>query len=291
MDSIITVRYFQVEKAVASAPDFEVALETAFDLGPSPIDRQRSIKNDVVLRLERFKTSGAFIAGEAVRVQTDNIPPEAKDTGLVPLNIGGLGHAVAFRYHPDLEVIAVQFDNRSVSIGKLIDYLSFVDPSCIYRVHPLVTQNAWDRYNDGNPRKFEIQIAAPANLAAVEGEVGALTDAGRTLGEMSDAPMIRIEVSMGNKRKGFLNKGFVTDVLKYFTSGEGKNEDIRSLRATVKDSSEEASDAIDFLNEKLFRKDKLRFNGLDANAHYNVRDSFLKTCFSDHFEYISEVYG
>ena len=152
-------------------------------------------------------------------------------------------------------------------------------------------QNAWDRYNDGKPRKFEIQIAAPANLAAVEGNVGALTDAGRKLAEMSKAPMIRIEISMGGKRAGFLDKDFVTSALKYFTSGEGRNDDVRSLKATVKDGEESGIDPIDFLDEKLYIKDDLSFPENDADQHYKVRENFLRTCFTSHFDYITSVYG
>lgn len=241
--------------------------------------------------MERFAKDASFHSGEMVRVQKDNIPPEARDEGLVPLRIGGLGHAVAFRYNKKIKVLAMQFDNRAVSPNLFVEYLREVDASFQYRLEPLVRADAWERYNDGKPRKFVIAIAAPSNLSQVEGEVGALTDAGRTLGEIADAPMIRIEVSMGTKRNAFLDGDFVGKALKYFTKGEGRHEDIRKLSATVKDEGEPGTDTIDFLDEKLSCKEILELPPRNADKHFAVREAFLKRCYNQHLDYISKTYG
>ena len=275
MDSNITCRFFKIEAEFDTVPPFEEACLAAFELGDDPEHRQKLVGGATV-RMERFGKDANFFRGEAVRVQTENIPPEASPKGLTPLAVGGLGHAIAFRYHPGLKVIAIQFDNRAVSLGRLLNYLRVVDGSHLYKMSPLVTEDAWDRYDDGKPRKFLIQIAAPANLEQVEGEVGVLTDGARQLGEIADAPMITIEVSMGQRRKGFLDSDFVTGALNYFTKGAGKDEDIRKLSATVGFLDDSGSEAIDFLNEKLVCKDVLELPKNDADAHYQRRDSFLK---------------
>ncbi|MHB9880167.1 hypothetical protein ACSMXM_10940 [Pacificimonas sp. ICDLI1SI03] len=291
MDSRITSRFFRVEKMSAAAPEFEHALSAALALGAQPKQRQRELTDGALVRLERNKESGAFVAGEVVRVQTENIPPEASDAGLTPLRVGGLGHAIAYRYHPGLKVLCIQFDNRGVSVGKFVRYLKLVDDSFGYTFEPLVTQDAWNRYKDGSPRKLAIALASPANLERVEGDVGALTDAGRRLGEIADAPIIRIEVSMGTSRGGFLDSGFVGDVIKYFTKGAGKTQDVRQLKATVKAEGVDGSDAIDFLDEKLSCRDTREFPRDDADKHYAVREAFLRACFNEKIDYITRVYG
>lgn len=290
MDRKITCRFFKIEAEYPSTPSFEKACAAAMGLGGDPEHRQRMVGN-VTVRMERFGEAGSFFSGEAVRVQTENIPPEASPKGLTPLAVGGLGHAIAFRYHPGLQVIAIQFDNRAVSLGRLIDYLRDVDSSYRYKFLPLITEDAWGRYLDGKPRKFMIQLAAPQNLEEVEGPVGVLTDAARALGEMAEAPIITIEVSMGQRRSGFLNGEFVTGLLNYFTNGNGSDEDVRKLCATVALDDEGGTEGIDFLNEKLKIKDELDLPSDDAEQHYLRRDGFLKRCFEEHFEYIASVYG
>lgn len=290
MDRQITCRFFKIEPEFEAVPPFEQACIAAMELGDDPEHREKDI-GAVKVRMERFDQSGQFFRGEAVRVQTENIPPEASPKGLTPLAIGGLGHAIAFRYHPELRIIAIQFDNRAVSVGRLMTYLRDVDSSYRYRYSALATQDAWGRYNDGRPRKFVIQLAAPQNLDEVEGSVGALTDAARTLGEMAQAPMITIEVSMGQRRQGFLNREFVTKVLKHFTIGGGSDEDVRKLCSTVALDDEGGTQDIDFLNEKLKNKDVLDLPNDNAERHYRLRDQFLKDCFAEHFEYIARVYG
>lgn len=290
MDRHITCRFFKIEPELEAVPPFEDACAAAFALGDEPHHRERQLKS-ITVRMERFGKSDQFFHGEAVRVQTENIPPEASPKGLTPLAIGGLGHAIAFRYHPALRVMAIQFDTRAVSVGHLMTYLRDIDSSYRYRYSTLVTEDAWGRYNDGQPRKFVIQLAAPQNLAEVEGPVGELTDALRTLGEIADAPMIRIEVSMGQRRRGHLNRNTITKAIRYFTSGGGSDEDVRKLSSTVSFEGDGGSQDIDFLNEKLKNKGVLDLPNDNAERHYRLRDRFLKDCFAEHFEYIARVYG
>lgn len=291
MDSRITCRFFRIEADFDTVPPFEAACLAAMEAGAEPVDRQKPVEGATV-RMERFQqASSTFYRGEIVRVQTENIPPEASATGLTPLAVGGLGHAIAFRYHPGLRVIAIQFDNRAVSLGRLLLYLRAVDATHLYTMRPLITEDAWTRYGDGKPRKFMIQLASPANLDTVEGDVGVLTDSIRALGEMADAPIITIEVSMGRRRQGSLAPEFIADILNYFTDGAGQNEDIRKLSATVAFEDDSGSETIDFLDEKLVCKDVLELPSDNADAHYEERDRFVRDSFSEHFEYINNVYG
>ena len=77
-----------------------------------------------------------FFDGEIVRKQTEDIPPEANDKGLQELAVsegGGIGHCIAFRYSAAIQTIAVQFDNRKVSVNRLLDYLKLSDQRVIVK--------------------------------------------------------------------------------------------------------------------------------------------------------------
>lgn len=286
----VTVRFFKIEKVHGSAPDLEVALQNAYSSGGKACEREKSVVGHT-LRLERLAQDNTFYDGEIVRKQTGDIPPEANDNGLQKLAVsegGGIGHCIAFRYSVALQAIAIQFDNRAVSINRLLAYLREFDPSYDYRAEAMVRRDAWEKYNRGLPTKFTLTVAQPQNLEAVEGDVGSVIESTRTLAEIADGPVITVEIKMG-RRKGSLAKGAIDGVLKYFTSGKGATEDVRALSVTS--ANEDSSEAINFLNDLLRESRNVEVPEGDPDAHYKKRCSWITTCFSIHFDYIKEVYG
>jgi hypothetical protein len=237
MDNRITVRFFRVSRTHDAAPHFADALEAAMQSGNTPKARERDIGPNVIVRIERFSRDGTFIDGEIVRRQMINFPPEANDAGLVrpPLSEGGgIGHCVAFRYNIGLRVIGIQFDNRAVSVGRLLAYLKAGDATADYSAAPLVRKDAWDRYNRGEPRRFRLKVANPQLLHAVEGEVYDVKESSSRLSEMFGGPVITLEVSMGQTRKGSLTREKVTKLIEYLTGDAGKDADVQELRIGVK---------------------------------------------------------
>lgn len=293
MDNRISIRFFRVLPVHESAPPFETALDSAFQSGDAPIHREREIVPGVLVRLERLTTDGSFTDGEIVRRQMTNFPPEANDDGLIPLPLsrgGGLGHCVAFRYSPALQVIAIQFDNRAVSVGRLLEYLRSGDATAEYTGSPLVRADAWLRYGRGAPKKFIIEIANPANLASVEGPVSTATESSKRLAEFFDGPMIRVEVSMG-RRNGSLAKTAIDGVINYFTNGAGKEEDIRRLKVNIKPADGSKTESVNFIEEFLSVQETLQLPENSPDRHYSMRQGLIKSCFEGHINYIREVYG
>ena len=288
MDNIVRVRFFRPVPIVAGSASLTVALQDAFDRSTSARDREIEVFPGVVVRIERLRRRDGFTDAEIVRVQRGNIPPEARDDGLVPLTIGGLGHSTVISYNDALDVMAVQV-NHQMSIGRAMDYLAKVNRANGYRADPLVQRDAWERYNRGRPRKLRLVIANPENLPAVEGQVGALSDMSRRLAEMADAPMITMEIGMGS-RGGSLSKNFIDGVLQFFTNGEGREHDVRQMRVTTT-SDEGGGGAIDFLDDVLQSKTTLDLPPTDTEAHFERRRSYVGACFEEHIEYIREVYG
>ncbi len=186
----VTVRFFKIEKVHHSAPDLEVVLQNAHASGEKASEREKDIFGHT-LRLERLTQDNTFYDGEIVRKQTGDIPPEANDVGLQRLSVsagGGIGHCIAFRYSSALKSLAIQFDNRAVSVNRLLAYLRAFDPTYDYRAEAIVGKDAWAKYNRGLPTKLTLTIAQPQNLEAVEGNVGSVIDSTRTLSEIYDGP-------------------------------------------------------------------------------------------------------
>lgn len=286
----VTVRFFKIEKNHGSAPDLDAALKNAFSSGGKASVREKGVNGDT-LRLERLAKDNSFYDGEIVRKQTGDMPPEANDEGLTKLSVsegGGIGHCIAFRYSIALQTLAIQFDNRAVSVNKFLSYLQQFDPSYDYRAEPIIRQDAWATYNRGLPTKFVLEVAQPQNLEAVEGDVDSVISSARTLAEFADSPLIYIEVRMGH-RKGSLAKSAVDGLLKHFTSGPGGTEDVRKLSATS--SNEDGSEDVNFLNDLLKERRDVEVPEGDPDGHYAKRQSWLATCFNMHFTYINKVFG
>ena len=288
--SRITVRFFKIEKIHQSAPDLEAALLGVFNSGDSSSDRERSIHGQT-LRLERLTEDNSFYDGEIVRKQVADMPPEANNSGLTKLPVspgGGIGHCIAFRYSVTTQVIAIQFDNRTVSINKFLAYLKDFDPTYSYRPEPMVRKDAWEKYNQGLPTKFAIEIAQPQNLEAVEGEVGSAIASAQNLADIANGPIIYIEVKMGRK-KGSLAKQSVDSFLEYFRTGDGHTQDVRKLCATT--ATEDGSEMVNFLHDFLREQRDIEVPEGEPDAHYTKRQACVTSCFLTHFAYIQEVYG
>lgn len=291
MDKKITVRFFKVSKNHKSAPALEAALKNALQSGATASKRQRNVYGNII-RLERLVQNGTFWDGEVVRKQAENIPPEAHDEGLTALALkegGGLGHPIAFRYSPSLSVLAMQFDNRAVSVNKLMAYLQAIDPAHGYSAFPLVREDAWERYGRGTPSKFTIEIAAPSELPSVEGEIGSVIESAKRLAEISSAPVISLEAKMGHS-KGSLKQKSVDKLIQFFTKGKGSTHDIRKLNVTNR-HDDGPSEEIDFLKEFLACTSHLELSGNDPDVNYDTRKIYLTACFNDNFAYIKTTYG
>lgn len=287
MDRSVTVRYFKIEE-IGRTPPFDQAVDAAFNLGASPYQRQRVLGPGIQIRLENRERRRGLLFGEVVRVQTENIPPEAQQAGLVPLAIGGLGHSVAFGYDQQSSIMAIQFDPRGVSIGRLLDYLSNVVGAGKYSYSPIINEDAWERYNRGAPRTLTLSVAAPRQLRNLEGNAGGVLSASRRLAEITNAPIVTIEVSMGHAR-GSLLKGAVDQVVRAFTS-EGAEGGVRGLSVKTKEEGQ-PTEEIDFLKDLARDQDILDLPVDNPVDHLRMRYAFIERSFRARLDGLRELYA
>lgn len=287
MDRSVTVRYFQIE-AANEAQNFPDAVDAAYGLGRSPHQRERTVRTVARVRLESVSRRRGLLFGVVVRVQTDNIPPEARQAGLVPLSIGGLGHSVAFCFDERSSVLAIQFDPRGVSLGLFLDYLAMTSGNGGFVYLPIINDDAWERYNRGQPRSLTLSIAAPQQLGALDGVAGGVLAASKRLAEITNAPIVTIEVSMGHAKGGLL-KNAVDRVVQAFSSEESE-ADVRSL--VVKTKSEGVpTDEIDFIKDLARDRDVLDLPSDDHEKNLRVRYAFLERSFLSRIENLREMYA
>jgi hypothetical protein len=300
MDNSLTLKFLRVTPAHPHGIAFHAALEAALALG-TPHEREKDVNagflDPIIVRLERLQARNDFAFGELIRKQISNIPPEANDEGLSPIQLsdgGGLGLSSAFRYHRPTRVLLIQANNQAVSAGRLNLYLKAVDQNAEYTFDPVAREDAWERFNAGAPRRLIMKIAAPDHIGqlannALANEAETVGTGLASIGEALRGAVITIDVAMGQK-KGSLLKGATERVLRTFRRlGAAGELDIKTLSASVKD--DEKTDLIDFLDEHLVIRDRLDLPEQQPDRNYQVRAAFLETQFNDRLGYLHRLFG
>jgi hypothetical protein len=233
---------------------------------------------------------GTFFDGEFARIQTEGLPRASGTAGLAPLAHDALGHAVAFRYHPETRVIALQTDKNAVSLRRILPYLRELNPLAGYSSDPIANEDVWERFEQGQPRKFAISLAAATNLAAAEGGPSAIASSSRRVAEASRGGTVRIEVSAPRGQDG-LDKNFVRSIIEYFGGADEGAANVTSLQVTSRQEDERADDIINFVDDLLKARRELTLLPGDIDAHYNERRDFLRLSFDENLTYIRNYYG
>jgi hypothetical protein len=294
MESNLTARYFRVS-GDGPAPQFTALLKEIVS-APLPArekDLNPGTLNPVIIRLERFEDlNGGFVAGELIRKQIREIPPEVSDNGLSPIVLsegGGLGYSSVFVYHRQTGVLGIQSNTAAVTHKRLQYYCGAWNHLANYAFDPVVKQEAWERFNRGLPRKISIKLANPQQLNGLTNSALSVGEAAANLSEILNGPYVTIEVSMGQK-KGSLAVNAVRQLvtqLRGFLPGQA---DVRKLTASVKAEGEEV-DEINFLDEFLVYRDTIELPENDHERSYLSRRGALLQNFVVNLTYIQSIYG
>lgn len=297
MDNTLTLKFFRVTPKRGHNIAFDRALQAALALGAPPNAREKNIApgmpDAIIVRLERLDAENDFLSGEMIRKQVSNIPPEANDEGLSPIQLsegGGLGLSSAFRYHLPTRVLLIQANNQAVSQTRLNRYLRSVDQNAEYEFDPVPRRDAWERFSNGLPRKLLLKIASPQHVAGLEHESDTIGTGAANIGEALRGAYITIEVSMGRK-KGSLLKGATERVIRGLRRAQRDRQvDVQTLSVSVAEEGE-GTDSIDFLDEHLLVRDRLDLPEKDHPRNYQIRADFLRAQFNASLEYLHQLYG
>tara|TARA_R110002110_G_scaffold415323_1_gene649213 strand:- start:1634 stop:2524 length:891 start_codon:yes stop_codon:yes gene_type:complete len=295
MDNTVTAKFFIVKPQNGHSPVLESELSRIIGLDrPAREGDIGGANAAVIVRLERLDASdNGYITGELVRKQTENIPPEANNDGLTPIELsegGGLGYSSAFCFHPETRCLLIQSNPIAVTQSRFSVYLEKMNQDAQYEFEPVVKHDAWTRFNSGAPRKLAIKIAsAGTRTAHFDDEAETVAGSAAELSEALGGAYITIEVSMGSK-KGSLATDRVRKVLDAFKrSNDADETDVRMLNASVKEDGSR-TDIIDFLDEYLVFRDVYDLPSDDPDGNYGIRKEALKTSMKRNISYIRENY-
>jgi hypothetical protein len=286
MDKKITVRFYRVLRVTETDPSFSNCLT---EVGTHRMGVWHDVGDEITVRMERFQSSPPFIHCEFSRKQTENIPPRAKgDHEDLEVNPDHLAHLMAFQYHPATGVIAVEVNRNGMGIGRINSFLkSMFDGHNGFDFEPVLAENAWQKFDESEPRKFVIGVASPENLSVVEGPAGHMRQNLVAMKELMGGATIEACVGFGRKRDGLLNKPIVRDLVGYFTTQEDNGAQVTKLQ--VKGEGE--ADIIDFLASQLKSKGTLDLGISGIDGHYNERKRFIQGAFGAHMATIQHMYG
>lgn len=194
--SRITIRYFKVEKMKRTGCEFTTALESISDM--DHVDDRRKSLDGVHFRLERHEVFRACIRGEMTRIQNDNLPAEVQKDELLELDVDELGYGAAFIYDPELSILAMQYDPKLVAPSKLSEYLKAHDPQNEFYFRPVLGEDGWGSFLEGDVTRFKVKIATPGDY-----DLGLDHDATASMSliaEVFEAPYITLELGVGHSK-------------------------------------------------------------------------------------------
>lgn len=280
MPSRLSVRYYSVKKSQRNGPSFQHALEQIH--GQDRADRRIQLAAGYVVRLERYEVDAGDLAGEFIRVRDTDFPFEVTDDGVRGLPVDGpIGMGIAFRFRPADHTLAIQYDTRIVSPGRLVDYMKLADERFAFSITPKLDRENWRKFNENPVRKIRIGIASPQNLADIEDEGEAVRASFERLGEAYNGQVITIEIGMG-QRKGALNAAARTVTAAFAKMFRGGDADLRSLKGWVKPEGDGPTEELNLIDE--FLSDKIQFPSPrnDPEENYRVRRDIMKQSLRAH---------
>ena len=284
LDKTVTVKFFGVYSDDAATKNFKEQIEHFLAITPVSA-RERNIGSGILVRLETAEISDDFIEGDFCRIQKENIPPEVGDDGLAPLvlpNGRGLGHLSAFLYHRKTQVLLLQDNRNGASRESIVQYLSEKKPENLLTLNPIMSDDAFERLFDGNPKKFTFGFAQLDNVDVVERDYRTPYDNAVAIAQAFSGPKIEVTVSMG-RRDSVLDRLNIANFVRRLTA-RGK------LKKALVDQGMGAP-PINLLTEQLQNKLIIDLPTDSVKNNYLIRISFVRDTFEQNMEFITNAFG
>jgi hypothetical protein len=275
MEKSVSFRFYKISRHNNKIPKFADALREIAKI-KKKADREREVRTDCSIRLEELDAEGpAALVGEIIRVQKTNMPSEVHATGRSALSTNNpLGHGVTFRFNETTSTLCIQHEPRIASAGRLLDYVTDCWPEAKYEIKPLVKPKTWERFGKSDVKKIGIKIAQPDNLASVLPGSHSAASGLATMAEAYDAPIIKIELSMGHS-KGFLNtkvKGLAKAIFEAAAKKDGP--ELRGLNAVA--YIDDAREEVDLIEERIKVREDLKLDDRDPDKNYQIKKAYIK---------------
>ena len=281
MPSKITIRFYEVGKENANGLSLKEALKLVNKISEKG-DRERLLTAGMTVRLERYEEDAGELAGEITRVRNTDFPYEVEADGVAPLSTEGpIGYGIAFRFRSSDHTLAIQYDPRIVSPGRLADYLAAIDPRGMFVITPKMDTANWRTFQKMPVRKLKVGVASPQHLGEIENSAASVAGALSTMAEAYEAPIVTVEISMGHRKGGLgqAAKNMAQEVFRLLKDGKA---DVRSLRARVATTEGEAAEDINLIDEVLSDRYEIALPKNDPDENYTIRKNLLKAKLNEH---------
>jgi len=291
MDKSVSVRFYRVRRRDREGVSFSDCLR---ELGGRNLaDREVEIDDGVTVRLDQFGEHAGYINGLFLRKQIHNLPPKVPPGApAIPLGLPqgyALGHSIAFRYHPGLSVLALQYNQKEVSLLKIHDYISIALGTPGYRFEPVLNLDAWRQLNSTVPRKLTIKVAAPDQLEAVENNHLTTKTSLENLKNLSGGAHVELSFSMGHHQGSLLPRSIRNLSSWIMGESEASRGEISKIRLEGK-NEDGATIALDLLNAQLGEKTTLDLPD-DPERSYQIRDQYVSDVCRRNWLAVREQFG
>jgi hypothetical protein len=236
------------------------AIEGEADFGEALIQAHRKKSPSVMIgenamRLRAFEKDGDLLVGDILRIRLDepallaNLDGSERDA--TTDDNEGIGLANAFVYCPKTKRIAFQRNRTGVPLTKLAHYVQHVcELNQGWLAMPeLVPSKMRELMRSGSARKLQFRVATPkVRPESVDSESLAST---LHAAEKLEAPMINVEFSLGNQRKGSMQLREVVRTVKSLLRLKETEHRVDMIRVVTKDGDDDAPHMLDFIDAQV----------------------------------------
>jgi hypothetical protein len=216
-----------------------------------------------------------------VRVRSTDLPCEVHPDGTRPLNVGvPIGDGVAFCFREQDHKLAIQYDMRTLSPGRFNDYLRQMIDAAQFVFDPALDPEALARFHALPLRKLKVKLARPQQLANLEDDMAAAGQAFRDLGEVYQAPIVTLEMSMGHSKGGLADGA--KQMVEGFLTMAGQNADVRGIIVTPDSGEGQQNEDINLLDTLLSVKGEIAPASEDPDDVYAATSQFVRAQLNAH---------
>ena len=271
MDKNFTFRFYDVVKPNSRSPLMVDLFRHIAGISDKK-KREQYLAQDYTVRLENLDDDGPdAVVGELTRCQNTNLPAEISAGRRSALQAERLGHSIVFRLNHKIGALGIQYDTRVISPGRILDYLASFNSAAIYRIDPRINQDAWQKFNSGQVRKFKVRIHNPDDMGSLSGAGSSASAAFKAMGEAYDAPSVYVELSMGHRR-GFLS-GAINGLAAQLAAMNFPGVNLDKMSAVVIENDE--THEFDLIEDRLVSKDTLSIDDRDPDKNWEIKKAFL----------------
>lgn len=237
------------------------------------------------IRAERLDYADLFWRGDFVRQQVDNVPPIAPEAQPLQANPNPIGHRAAFLYSVEHNVLAIQSARPGVSAAAVNSYIRRrIHAHRGFFLDPCLSSDALARIREGSPRKVEMRVARPADLAHIDPDFNAVEDSLSALQQFVDGHVVELSVGFErSEREALLNR---ERLLGLFRWAAGNRNHVKKFKIKI----EEEGEAIDMFAERLDHRGSVRLDPNDLDAAYQARIDFVRDAFDANRQELDDLY-